>query len=133
MPEVESGVFAAVKREYPPFRFGVRFPSRRLPAVAVPEGGGAPFGVGPFQLVHVLLGNPQFGSGLPGGESPGDRLLDHRFDVGVVESIHGSVLQPNDGTGDNQVETNHWIIESPMGDGALETNHWIIAQKQIAG
>ena len=41
------------------------------------------------------------GGGLPGGESPGDRLLDHRFDVGVVESIHGSVLQPNDGTGDN--------------------------------
>ena len=41
MPEVEAGVLASVKREYPPFRFGVRLPSRRLPAVAVLEGGGA--------------------------------------------------------------------------------------------
>lgn len=57
VPEVEARVFALVKREYPPFRLGVRLPFRRLPAVAVPEGGGAPFGVGPLQLVRVLLGD----------------------------------------------------------------------------
>ena len=35
------------------------------------------------------------GGGLPWGEYPGKRLLDHRFDAGVVKTVHGLFRRPN--------------------------------------
>ena len=35
------------------------------------------------------------GGGLPWGEYLGKRLLDHRFDVGVVKTVHGLFFRPN--------------------------------------
>ena len=101
MPEVETGVLVFVKREYPPFRFGVRPPRLRLPFVSVGKARRPLFGIGLLEPVHVLLADPELGRGLSRFQFPRNRLFDHRFDIRVVESIHGSVLQPNDGTGDN--------------------------------
>jgi len=84
MLEVEAGVLAAIKLDYPPFRLGVRLPFRRLPAVAVPEGGGPLFGIGLLEPVHVLLADPEFGRGLARLQLPRNRLSDDRFDVGIV-------------------------------------------------
>lgn len=84
VPEVEARVFALVKREYPPFRLGVRLPFRRLPAVAVPEGGGASFGVGFLKPVDVLFAYAELGGGLTRRELSRRRLSDDRFDVGIV-------------------------------------------------
>lgn len=101
MPEVETGVFPFVQADHRGFGFGVRPPRLRLPFVSVGKARRPLFGIGLLEPVHVLLADPELGRGLSCFQFPRNRLFDHRFDIRVVESIHGSVLQPNDGTGDN--------------------------------
>lgn len=60
MPEIEAGVLAFVKREYPSFRFGVLPPRLRLPFVSVDKARRPLFGIGLFESVHVLLADPEF-------------------------------------------------------------------------
>ena len=101
MPEIEALVFPFVQSDHRRFGFGVRPPRLRLPFVSVGKARRPLFGIGLLEPVHVLLADPEFGRGLPCFQSPRNRLFDHRFDIRVVESIHGSILRPNDGTGDN--------------------------------
>ena len=101
MLEVEPGILTPVQIQDPPLGFRVGLPFRGLALVPVAEGGCPLLGIGLLKHVHVLLAYPELRGGLPRRELPQNSLLYHRFDVRVVESVHGSILRPNDGTEGN--------------------------------
>lgn len=95
MSEIEALVFGLVEPGDPLLSLGFGPPASGLAFVFVAEDGCPHFDVGPLQPVHALLADPDFGGGLPVGEFPGNRLLDHRFDAGVVKTVHGLFPRPN--------------------------------------
>ena len=95
MSEIEALVFGLVEPGDPLLGLGFGPPAPGLVFVSVAESGCPLFGIGPLQSVHVLLADSEFGGGLPVGEFPGNHLLDHRFDVGVIKTVHGLFPRPN--------------------------------------